>query len=678
MRDYYSIWFATTALAVVSGLRGQEANPDERVFSVLGVVARIINTEYRELDDRRRRLEAALLELAQPPKNDRSARIGWKVFGYDDSLPIRQWVEIDLGAPHRIDAIALIPADAPAAGVSESGIGFPLRFRVELADENGSLAVIADYTAADFPNPGGLPVFVPARGTSARRVRVTMHKPWSKNRYRTYALGEIMVLQGNRNLATGLAGVTVQSSGSLESAPAWSRENLIDGQSMLGAPLAKSDRPLAHGWESARFDRASTVTWVQIDLGAVQPIDEVRLLPARLLEYTDTHGYGFPGKLRVEISEQADFSRSRVLVDWAAHPRGDPVFNPLTIPGRGWPAQYVRATAEELWQRREGVHIFALAEMQVYRGDSNLAAGAPVTASSVYDSLPHNFSAEFLTDGLRAAQKFVEWPEWLAALSRRREVLFEIDGIRARMAAIQPVLVRAAAWTIGSALSVLVVGTLAVFYRARRAQARTVVGLQRRIAGDLHDEIGSNLASIALLTELGQRQNAGIPAGDVEEIRRLANESAAAMRDIVWLIQPGPHDAPLLAERLRAAARRLLDGLDWKFEITGLDAAPSLDVQRHLLLALKEMLHNVLRHAGARRVEIHLSVCDERFTLEVRDDGRGFEVARQGDGHGFTSLRHRAEMLGGELALEGRPGQGVRVALNGSLRSVVKNPATSI
>ncbi len=678
MRGYFSICFATMALAVVSGLRGQDTGPDERTISVPGVIARRINREYRELDDRRRRLEAELLELAQPPKSERSARIGWKVFGYDDSLPVRQWVEIDLGTAQRIDAIALIPADAPAAGVNEPGIGFPLRFRIELVDVNGSLAVMADYTAADFPNPGGLPVFVPARGTIARRVRVTMNKPWSKNRYRTYALGEIMVLQGNRNLATGLAGVTVQSSGSLESAPAWSRENLIDGQCMLGAPLAKSDRPLAHGWESARFDQASAVTWVQIDLGAVQPIDEVRLVPVRLLEYTDAHGYGFPGKLRVEISEQADFARSRVLADWSAHARGDPVFNPLTIPGKSWPARYVRATAEELWQRREGVYVFALAELQVYRGNENLALGASVTTASVYDSLPRNFSAEFLTDGLRSTQRLAELPEWLAALSRRREVLFEVAGIRASMAAIQPALVRGAAWTIGSALGALMIGTLAVFYRARRAQARTVAGLQRRIAGDLHDEIGSNLATIALLTELGQRQNAGIPAGDVEEIRRLANESAAAMRDIVWLIQPGPHDAPLLAERLRAAARRLLDGLEWNFEITGLDAAPSLDVQRHLLLALKEMLHNVLRHAGARRVEIHLSVCDERFILEVRDDGRGFETARQTDGHGFTSLRHRAELLGGEFALESRPGQGARVALNGSLRSAVRNPAAPI
>ena len=94
-----------------------------------------------------------------------------------------------------------------------------------------------------------------------------MSKPWAKDRYLAYALGEIMVLSGSRNLATGLRGVTVRSSGSLERGLAWGRDNLIDGQSVVGAPLAKSDRPLAHGWESSRFSAASSVAWVQIDLG---------------------------------------------------------------------------------------------------------------------------------------------------------------------------------------------------------------------------------------------------------------------------------------------------------------------------------------------------------------------------------------------------------------------------
>ncbi|MBL9189949.1 MAG: ATP-binding protein [Opitutaceae bacterium] len=656
-------------VALIAGLRAQDVSSDKRRFSVPDGIARKISSEYRELDDARRRLEAELLELPPTPQNEQSARIGWKVFGFGDALPVRQWVEIDLGGAHAIDAIALIPVDAPTNSASEPGLGFPRRFRVELEDDGGSLAVIADFTGADFPNPGILPVLLPARGMMARRVRVVMSKPWERNQYYTYALGEIMVLKGNRNLATGLTGVTVRTSGSLESAPAWSRENLIDGQSTVGAPLRKSGNKLAHGWQSARFPGPSAVAWVQIDLGEVRRFDEVRLLPTKLPHYSVHQGYGFPGKIHVEVADDAAFGSSRVLADWTARVLDNPAFNPVTVPGDGTPARYVRVTAKDLWPRAENAWVFALAELQVYQGDKNLALGTSVTASAATTGESSNFSPDYLTDGVRGALEFVEWPVWLGLLSRRREMLHEIAGIRARQTEIQPGLVRVVGWTFSSVVALLVAGTIAALYRARRAQSRAVAALQRRIAGDLHDEIGSNLASIAMLSELGQRQDGASADRDLGEIRRLAKESSAAMRDLVWLIQPGPHDAPRLADRLRAAARRLLSGLEWQFEISGMDTAPSLDVQRHLLLALKEMLHNVVRHAGARQVEIHLIVCDDHFTLEVRDDGRGFDVSRQSGGHGFTSLRHRASLLRGKFTLESRPGHGARVVLSGSLRT---------
>ena len=672
MRCFLSTCLVTVSLAASFGLRGQELPPEEHEFSVPGAIARIIRPKYRTLDDHRRRLEAELRQLYPAPQTEQSARIGWKIFGYGDAMPPRQWVEIDLGRAQMVDAVALIPVDEPTANSGGPGFGFPRRFRVELEDESGSVAVMADFTTADFPNPGTLPVFLPTRSAMTRRVRVTMNKPWEKNGHFAYALGEIMVLSGNRNLTNGLRGVTVRTSGSLESAPVWSRENLIDGQSVVGAPLRKSERLRAHGWQSVRTPTPTAVAWAQIDLGSVQPFDEVRLVPARLAQYSARQGYGFPGKLRIEVADDASFSAPRMLADWSDQPMSNPAFNPVTVPADGRPARFVRVTALEFWQRGAADHVFALAELQVYRGDTNVAIGAAVTTDPVSPDGGRNFNPTFLTDGLRGTLEFIEWPEWLGTLSRRREILHQLDGVRAELAALQPAMVRVATWLLVTLLALLVLGSLAALYRARRAQARMVAALQSRIAGDLHDEIGSNLASIAMLTELGQQQAAGIAADDLEEIRRLAGESAAAMRDLVWLIQPGPHDAPRLTDRLRAAARRLLVALEFQFEIVGLDVAPSLDVQRHLLLALKEMLHNVLRHAEARRVEIQLIVRGERFTLEVRDDGRGFDLTAQGDGHGFASLRHRAELLGGTLELESRAGGGTRVALMGALHASTK------
>lgn len=656
-------------LALLPALRSQSSDAEDRRLTLPSFIARMVSEEYRELDDRRRQCETELLALPVPPKNERSSRTGWKIFGYNDALVGEQWVEIDLGGMHRIDAVCLVPVDAPGPdAASTSALGFPQRFRVLLDDGGGARTVVADRTEEDFPNPGDLPVLLPTPGATARRVRVTMSKPWMRGIYRAYALSEIMVLQGNRNLVTGLAGVKVRTSGSLESAPTWSRQNLIDGQSIVGAPVHMGGHPLRHGWESEHFADAATQVWVQVDLGRAQPFDEVRLLPAKLTEFSITHGYGFPRRFRMEAANEAGFTNSRVLADWTNWPFDDSGFGPLTIPTDGTPARYVRVTAHELWERNQNIFTFALAELQVYQGNHNIAAAAPVTAHSVLRGNNGNFSTAALTDGLRGPVQIVEWPEWLGGLSRRREVLLEHAGTRMRLAALQPALVRTAAWTLTAVLALALLTAAALWFRVRQQQSRAMAALQRRIAGDLHDEIGSNLASIVMLVELGQRQQTDQMETDINEIGRIAGESAAAMRDIVWLTQPGPHDARQLGERLRMAAQRQLKGMEWKLEIDGLDATPSLDVQRHLLLALKELLSNVRRHAAAHRVEVRLAVREPRFTLEVRDDGRGFALDRQNDGHGFTSLRHRATLVGGELSLASQPGGGTRVALSGLLR----------
>jgi signal transduction histidine kinase len=678
MRLHPLIVPCATALALLPVLRSQPMDAEDKNLTLPPFIARVVSREYRELDDRRRRLEAELLTISTPAKNERGLRLGWKIFGYNDALVGEHWVEIDLGRAHRIDSVCLVPVDAPHPDpTSTSALGFPQRFRVLVDDGSGMWTVVADRTDQDFPNPGDLPVLLPTPGATARRVRVTMSKPWMKGVYRAYALSEIMVLQGNRNLATGLADVKVRTSGSFESAPAWSRQNLIDGQSIVGAPLRVGGHSLMHGWESGHFADPATQVWVQVDLGRAQPFDEVRLLPAKLTEFSITHGYGFPRRFRVEASNEAEFTTSLVLVDWTSRPFGDSGFSPITIPTDGTPARYVRVTAHELWQQNPGIFTFALAELQVYQGNRNIAAAAPVTAHSVLRSASPNFRTAGLTDGQRGTLPLVEWPERLGELSHRREILLEDADIRLRLAALQPGLVRGTAWTLAGALALAILAAAALWFLIRQQQSRVMAAMQRRIAGDLHDEIGSNLASIAMLAELGQRQHADLADTDINEIGRLAGESAAAMRDIVWLTQPGPHDARQLGERLRVAARRQLKGVEWKFEIDGLEVAPSLDVQRHLLLALKEMLSNILRHAAARHVEIRLTVRESRFTLEVRDDGRGFAPDRQNDGHGFTSLRHRAILIGGELSLASQPGGGTCVALSGLLRPPDGLPVSS-
>lgn len=76
-------------------------------------------------------------------------------------------------------------------------------------------------------------------------------------------------------------------------------------------------------------------------------------------------------------------------------------------------------------------------------------------------------------------------------------------------------------------------------------------------------------------------------------------------------------------------------------------------------------MHNVVRHAGAKVVTIRLSSTADTFTLEVTDDGSGFDPGAIAEGQGFASLRHRAGLLGGAARITARPGGGTTVIFTG-------------
>jgi signal transduction histidine kinase len=136
------------------------------------------------------------------------------------------------------------------------------------------------------------------------------------------------------------------------------------------------------------------------------------------------------------------------------------------------------------------------------------------------------------------------------------------------------------------------------------------------------------------------------------------------MRDIVELIQRPAGSGTEFAAKLREVASRLLAGLEWTFAAGSDLELPSLTAQRHLLLAFKEALHNVRKHAAARRVTIELSRHPPLLRLRIADDGRGFDPSAAAAGHGLANLRHRAAALGGEVRLDSAPGRGAVVELS--------------
>ncbi len=651
-------WIVSLALVALASTatRSSGAMPDRPWHEAL---LRVVSSDYRRALESRAHLRAELAALPEAPRNQQSGQLGYQIHRprkYPTHGPM--WIEVRLPAETPIEAIVLVPIDAPIREFPGPGYGFPQRFRIEVFNDVEE-RIVADYSAQPFLNPGGLPVWIPAEGVHGQRVRITMTEAWTGlEPYYVVALGEVMVISGNRNVA---AGAPVSTSEPTESLYVWGKPAyLTDSQSLLGAPVT-NETSSGLGYHSQIENIAGAEKWVQIDLGSPIPIDEVRLIGGYVVQFPSRPGFGFPVRFRIEAGDEPTFSNPVLLVDETSADFPNPATNPVTFPVRHLTARFVRVTATKLWERVENF-AFALAELQIYSGNHNAALGRPVECLDQYPSgtmwLPRH-----LTDGFASDRRLTEWPNWLRGLSRRREVLAELAQADRRIARIRDTAddhLTDALWLTAAAG---LAGVLAMILRARRTRQRAVEHLRQRIAADLHDEIGSNLGSIALLSELGLHRAGGPATGDLEEIRRVARQSADSMRDIVELIQRPAKTGEDFIAKLREIAGRMLAGLEWTFDVGVALELPSLTAQRHLLLAFKEALHNIRKHAAARRVTIAFSLDGARLRLRIVDDGTGFEPRAAVDGHGLANLRHRAAALGGELSLESAPGRGTTLTL---------------
>src|SRR5262245_1012375 len=165
--------------------------------------------ELRDLERQQGDVQRQLDDLGVPVVGQTAAQIGHQHRRLSSPpTPDRApWVRIDLKSSQPIDLITLVPAQVDWQSINRPAYGFPVRFRVELSDDVAFKAafVAGDFTKEDFPNPGVAPVTIHCGGRLARYVRVTVTKLAEENQQFFYALGEIMVISGNLNVAINRA-----------------------------------------------------------------------------------------------------------------------------------------------------------------------------------------------------------------------------------------------------------------------------------------------------------------------------------------------------------------------------------------------------------------------------------------------------------------------------------------
>jgi ligand-binding sensor domain-containing protein len=204
-------------------------------------------------------------------------------------------------------------------------------------------------------------------------------------------------------------------------------------------------------------------------------------------------------------------------------------------------------------------------------------------------------------------------------------------------------------------------------HRFHVAHLREIDRFRLRLAADLHDDVGSNLSTISLLSRRAQKSAAGKGAvEDIATIHRISRQTANAIREIVWLINPEYDTMQDLVTRMKDAADSILTGIDCRFEAppAALSHKLTLQFRQNVFLLYKEALTNVARHAQASRVDIAVAQHDHTCEVRVHDNGVGFDPQASHNGNGLKNLRLRAAKLKGELTIDSGPDRGTTISLS--------------
>jgi two-component system, NarL family, sensor histidine kinase UhpB len=200
--------------------------------------------------------------------------------------------------------------------------------------------------------------------------------------------------------------------------------------------------------------------------------------------------------------------------------------------------------------------------------------------------------------------------------------------------------------------------------RAGSAALRAQEEERARVARDLHDEVNQSLTGLLLRLEAVREAAPPELEPQIAETRTLAGRAMGELLALARQLRPTALDdlglAAAIAGQVEQVRRPDLEG---ELTVEGDFSDPDDDVQLVVYRVAQEALTNAARHSEADRIEVLLRRAGEGVELEVRDDGRGFAFEQSERGLGIAGMRERALLIGAELTIESRPGEGTSVRL---------------
>lgn len=632
----------------------------------LGRMARLINPSLVEVEERIDFLEKRLQTLAAfSPKPSRYG-FGWRAgqLSGDEAPPS---LTLDLGDVYPLSDVWVLPS-WPQFG--EERLLFPLRLKVEVANNADFSDATTVYATSNklHEDQSGQPLRIPAQDIDARYVRLKVLLGHFRGPQALSTISEFMVFSGGEPVSFG---ATVTATGSVDGEDQWNPSFAIDGRTPLGCWQGGT-------WTKSRgqlveLRGSETEAQWQIDLGETTAIDRIALFPYELPEFGGS--CALPGQVKIAIGDQPTPAPG----DFTTYQAGE-TFCPLihSTPGRS--GRYVTIRGLDPLQIGD-LRALPLSEIEVWSLGRNLAADR--TISLTVDGKNIEVSPE-IHDGYANGLKIIPMAHWLRQLDDRRLIETELATLHPMRAGMIAESELNATWGASVAIGLTFLIPVALVERRRLVSRKQIDTLRKRIASDLHDDIGSNLGSISLIARSAKRDLVRLHgpdavAEDLSEVETIARESSLAMRDIVWLLERRQDSIGDFVQRMRDTSARMLRDIDYHIHCRSNRTAAkmTLDAKRHLFLFFKETLHNIVKHSKATEVTIRIYDHGDSLVMEVEDNGIGLPVDAIGKAAAVRKLTDRAEVLEGRLTVESQPNQGTSLRLEVKRSNLVASKAAA-
>jgi ligand-binding sensor domain-containing protein/two-component sensor histidine kinase len=231
-------------------------------------------------------------------------------------------------------------------------------------------------------------------------------------------------------------------------------------------------------------------------------------------------------------------------------------------------------------------------------------------------------------------------------------------------------------WWFIMIISLIVLALIYYLSTLRFKNQLAIEKLKTKLSADLHDNIGSGLTEIAILSELAASKPVEESSKELRNISNLARRLVDNMSDIVWVVNPKRDSLHDLIVRLKDSYNDFLLSIGISFKTSNIEKLSGIklpiDFKQNLFLILKEGINNAVKHSNCKHIYLDVSLRGDVIEFTLNDDGIGMNIENLEYGNGIRNMENRANLIGGKLKIKSTQGEGTTIRFIGRIGRMSK------